>query len=518
MTITKPTEAVHCRLCKTEMKVDGLLYYCKETNCDTFPVCDLCLCHDCGRCDLCCTCIEQEVWAGGNLYCFTCGSVEYHALESEDGLATNADAICVKCKTTFGKDVSVADISIEKLYSDGVNFEFLVWWEKNVLNIPDTTDENDPADTEEEDEDYIFCARCGTNQQHKFLYRVVMGTTNNTSPKLECLVCGQTRFHRFRKMSDGSFTEVGTGQGVTPSLASTYHRSNVYNYGRYENSQWYGGGFHNCDHWRDPVKLGEYTVYASASSDKNSAKDTDIRPDYGFYFSTMSWSLKLTVTPDFPRELVKIDVAFPRLFYDWTDMSAPRRPYIVHIVKAATELIKEGKKVDIGCMGGHGRTGTFMALLAVELLEMTALDAINLVRKNHCQEAIETYAQRAFIYGFAGEPTPPAPVSLSASTNKNQGTKYKTRAEKKEGKKQRKARRIAFREKVKEAQGRGVTRLADFETNGFYWQCKSCCTMLQSMIERPHGRNDTTDDIYCTSCTKKTHHVRPEILWKEFES
>src|SRR3990167_589129 len=106
---------------------------------------------------------------------------------------------------------------------------------------------------------------------------------------------------------------------------------------------------------------------------------------------------------------------------------------------------------------------------------MTALDAINLVRKNHCQEAIETYAQRAFIYGFAGEPAPPAPISLSASTNKNQqGTHYKTRAEKKEGKKQRKARRTAFKEKVKEAQGRGVTRLADFETNGFYWQCKSC--------------------------------------------
>ena len=117
MTITKPTEAVHCRLCKTEMKVDGLLYYCKETNCDTFPVCDLCLCHDCGRCDLCCTCIEQEVWAGGNLYCFTCGSVEYHALESEDGLATNADAICVKCKTTFGKDVSVVEIPLRSIKS-----------------------------------------------------------------------------------------------------------------------------------------------------------------------------------------------------------------------------------------------------------------------------------------------------------------------------------------------------------------------------------------------------------------
>src|SRR3990172_5934209 len=122
--ITKLTEKVHCRLCKGEMEVDGLLYYCKETNCDTFPVCDTCLCHGCGRCDLCCTCIEQEVWAGGKLYCFTCGSVEHHTMNNA---MDESGASCDKCYTVFGKDINVADISIEKLYSDGVNFEFLVW-------------------------------------------------------------------------------------------------------------------------------------------------------------------------------------------------------------------------------------------------------------------------------------------------------------------------------------------------------------------------------------------------------
>src|SRR3990172_764397 len=157
MTTTKVIEKVHCRLCKTEMYVNGLLYYCKETNCDTFPVCDGCLCHECGRCDLCCDC-KEETPKGGTLYCFTCGQVQYHSFDAQV-----LGAVCVKCKTRFGEEISIADISIDKLYSDGVDFEFLVWLEKNVLDIPDTTDENDAVDKEEkeEDNDFIYCARCG---------------------------------------------------------------------------------------------------------------------------------------------------------------------------------------------------------------------------------------------------------------------------------------------------------------------------------------------------------------------
>ena len=510
MTIQKAIEKVHCRLCKIEMVVDGLLYYCKETNCDTFPVCDKCLCHDCGRCDLCCTCV-YETPKGGTLYCFTCGQAQYHTLESEDRQAINYDAVCVKCKTIFGQEISIADISIDKLYSDGVDFEFLVWLEKNVLGIPDTTDENDAVETEEEDNDFIFCSRCGCNQQHKFLYNVVMGSpSTNIAPKLECMVCGQPRHYRFRKKNTGEFIETITAERVQPSLASTYHHSNAYSYGNY-------GSWSTCEHWRDEVKLGEYTVYVSASSDKSSSKDTDIVPDYGFYFSTISWTHKLTITPDFPSELIPIAFKYPCVFYDWTDYGVPRSPYILQLVKAAAELIREGKKLDIGCMGGHGRTGTFVALLAVELLGAKAAEAIGMVRDNHCKEAIETYSQRAFIYGFAGEKAPEPPPSLSASTSTNQsGPKYKTRAEKKEAKKQRKARKVAFREKVRQAKNLGTFRLADFETHGINWQCRNCCTILQSMITRPHGKTDTTDDIYCSSCQRKTKHIRPEILWKEF--
>src|SRR3990172_685560 len=132
---TKPTEKVHCRLCNVEMPVNGLLYYCKEVNCDTFPVCDTCLCHECGRCELCCCCPPEEKYTGGTLYCFTCGSVEYHLLTTD-----TLEAVCKKCATTFGKEMPIADISVDKLYSDGVNFEFLVWLEKHGLTWPDEDD------------------------------------------------------------------------------------------------------------------------------------------------------------------------------------------------------------------------------------------------------------------------------------------------------------------------------------------------------------------------------------------
>lgn len=63
--------------------------------------------------------------------------------------------------------------------------------------------------------------------------------------------------------------------------------------------------------------------------------------------------------------------------------------------------IAMGQKVYLGCMGGYGRTGTFLALiyrcLGVE-------DPITYVRKVYCGHAVETRKQEDFVMGLPLDP------------------------------------------------------------------------------------------------------------------
>lgn len=58
-----------------------------------------------------------------------------------------------------------------------------------------------------------------------------------------------------------------------------------------------------------------------------------------------------------------------------------------------------GDLVEIGCVGGHGRTGTALACLAV--LTGTPPDhAVDWVRANYCSDAVETKEQVLFVEAF----------------------------------------------------------------------------------------------------------------------
>ena len=57
---------------------------------------------------------------------------------------------------------------------------------------------------------------------------------------------------------------------------------------------------------------------------------------------------------------------------------------------------RSGESVELGCLGGHGRTGTALAYLAV-LSGLPAGDAVAWVRANYCSEAIETPDQANFV-------------------------------------------------------------------------------------------------------------------------
>jgi len=70
------------------------------------------------------------------------------------------------------------------------------------------------------------------------------------------------------------------------------------------------------------------------------------------------------------------------------------------LIEYLAENIKAGKKIHVGCIGGHGRTGMVFAALVVEMLG--DLDAITYVRKNYCKKAVETTKQVEFLNKLYG--------------------------------------------------------------------------------------------------------------------
>lgn len=67
------------------------------------------------------------------------------------------------------------------------------------------------------------------------------------------------------------------------------------------------------------------------------------------------------------------------------------------------DALAEGKKVHAGCIAGHGRTGLFLAAVAQktmgDLLAQEGISAIDYVRDNYCNNAVETFKQVLYLYG-----------------------------------------------------------------------------------------------------------------------
>lgn len=67
------------------------------------------------------------------------------------------------------------------------------------------------------------------------------------------------------------------------------------------------------------------------------------------------------------------------------------------------DSLAEGKKVHVGCIAGHGRTGLFLAAVAQktmgDILAQEGISAIDYVRDNYCGNAVETFKQVLYLYG-----------------------------------------------------------------------------------------------------------------------
>lgn len=120
----------------------------------------------------------------------------------------------------------------------------------------------------------------------------------------------------------------------------------------------------------------------AASFDADDPYTRNDAPDYGLYLDRR-WQ------PPWPHDHL-----------DWPDFGVPDNPAsVVGALQSVLAKARADQRVEIGCLGGHGRTGTALACLAI-LNGHPARDAVAWVRTAYCASAIETPEQETFVAGF----------------------------------------------------------------------------------------------------------------------
>lgn len=159
---------------------------------------------------------------------------------------------------------------------------------------------------------------------------------------------------------------------------------------------------YKCRHFNHNVTFpSDVTVYASSIRHREA---NDEAPDYGLYLDG-GWA-----------------PACPNVHLAWSDYGLPDRWQLaVATIIDAYRRAEDGYWVEIGCIGGHGRTGTVLACMAV-LSGMDGYSAVKWVRSTYCSSAIENIDQEWWVHWFDiyvnGGTTDPMPVIKSYMNKK----------------------------------------------------------------------------------------------------
>ena len=174
-----------------------------------------------------------------------------------------------------------------------------------------------------------------------------------------------------------------------------------------------------CRHYNIPIEIAKGVVVYPSSMNNDSptkrSEDKDpnvIVPDFGLYADSgwrPAWRNEFVTFPDFG--IPKYDVA------------------ITQITEAA-ERAASGERIELGCIGGHGRTGTMLACMFLwgaerDSVPISATEACELVWYFYCDKAIETdeqewwvsyYAHHQFGHELAEKPKPKPPQKWSGKS------------------------------------------------------------------------------------------------------
>lgn len=205
----------------------------------------------------------------------------------------------------------------------------------------------------------------------------------------------------WEKNADGKWvgTNQFTGKSVTYSSPATAHSGTTPrdDFDGYDGWSKYLSDRHTATQVTLPDEAG--TIVTATSVCNQYDRPT---PDFGLYLDK-SWK------PDGMAIMLPwLDFGLPAVSYGFAD----------YAIEEAYSWAQCGALVEVGCIGGHGRTGTVLACMAL-LADptMTAKDAIWYIRGAYCQHAIETNDQEWYVERFKAKqdgveepPRPPAYV------------------------------------------------------------------------------------------------------------
>lgn len=144
------------------------------------------------------------------------------------------------------------------------------------------------------------------------------------------------------------------------------------------------------------------TVWASSA---HSRKAGEPKPDFGLYLAS-SWGSNADC------------LAY---YVNWQDYGLPNIDWKI-VVWAIENAFESAKtiNVEVGCVGGHGRTGTVLACMAT-LAGVKPQNAVKWVRKHYCEHAVESDDQAWFVKWFdatrRGVKAPKRPVKKSTTSS-----------------------------------------------------------------------------------------------------
>jgi len=178
-----------------------------------------------------------------------------------------------------------------------------------------------------------------------------------------------------------------------PVQNTSLFTNSSYDYGMYSNvASTYVA---KCRHEHQKVEFPDGTIIYASSAGQTS-KDR-VKPDYGCYAYD-----QFNPRPNMAS------------FIKWADFGLPYAEirFVAYELRRMVALAKQGFDVEVGCMGGHGRTGTMLACIGT-LCGIEPPDAVAWVQKHYCAEAVESDEQEWYVLAFdaflKGVDAPPKP-------------------------------------------------------------------------------------------------------------
>lgn len=157
-----------------------------------------------------------------------------------------------------------------------------------------------------------------------------------------------------------------------------------------------------CQHFMQEFMLDdEHPIYASADRDApyNEKREKADYPDLAVYLYSgwvSDYGNKFVASHGLEppwKPAPKYEPQWPMTYLDWPDWGVPKNIDDVYsAIEWTWDHIAQGKTVETGCLGGHGRTGTFLACLMAYRGTKPGT-AMTEVWDKYCKEAIESKSQ-----------------------------------------------------------------------------------------------------------------------------